>query len=92
MGKEEIDLLGRNDVEIICPGIVIFSQFQVLFKQTKLGKTNNKFIYVSIISIQWYTDQFEKKSTNYCIRVRSLVMVRNPLPARLVNLKNCNIF
>ena len=41
--------------------------------------------------IFYHTDEFEKKATNYCIRVWSLVMVRNQLPAQLVK-RRCVLF
>ena len=38
-----------------------------------------------------YHDEFKKKkATNYRIRLSSLVMVRNQLPAQLVNLLRCH--
>ena len=70
---------------IFCSKIAIFPQFQVYLSI----KAKQIIYYFSTISIQWHhTDEFEKKTTNLCIRCWSLVMVRNRLPAQVVNLWN----
>ena len=64
-----LNLLRYNDVprtsRIFGKIAIVFSVLIIL--KYNPGKRNNKFITSWYISIQWYADEFKKK-TNYCIR------------------------
>ena len=60
-----------------CPKIAVFSQFEVYLSITQAA-TNNKFILSSDI----VPTSSKRKRRNYCIRLLSLVMVRNQLLAQ----------
>ena len=64
---------------IFCSKIAISSQFWILFKQNKIGKTNNKFIYyLSIIFCPVISyRRVQKESDKLFCTVWSLVMVRS---------------
>ena len=67
---------------IFCPKIAISSQFYVCLSITQAKKILNLLLLDNFYPVI-YRHEFKKKATNCCIR--SLVMVRNQLPAQVVN-------
>ena len=80
-----------NDVLIFCPEIAIFSQFSVYLSTNRAKQIINLLLLNHFYAAILYRRvQKKQKATNCCIRVRSLVMVRNRLPAQVFNLLRCN--
>ena len=93
LGSLRLLYLLRSDVprtsRIFRPKLCnIFSVLSLSIFKYNPGETNNKFTTKSvlnlllIISMQRYTDEFQKKATILLCTIRSLVMVRNQLPAQ----------